>query len=56
MERNFSKTIKINKDCSIETTFNIISKHNLTEEKEKELNILINNYDIKNKEEALNIQ
>lgn len=56
MERKFEKTVKINKDCNIESTFNIKSNHNLTKEKENELNILINNYNIKEKENALNIQ
>jgi hypothetical protein len=56
MERNFEKTVNMNKDCSIGTTFKIKSKHNLTNEKENELNILVNNYEIKDKQNALNIQ
>lgn len=49
MIRNFSKNIKINDDCSIDTDLKIIQKHHFTSDEENYLNILFDKFEITDK-------
>lgn len=47
MARKYEKTIKINKDCSVDTSLKISLTHNLTIQDENDLKDLIKKYEIK---------
>ncbi len=55
IKREFEKTLKINRDCSIDTNLNIRLKHTFSKKDEENINYFFNKYNILDKN-LLNIQ
>ena len=56
MRREYQKVVKVNPDCSIDTSLKVIQKHTYSKARENILTTYIKRFEIPNQKEALSIQ